>query len=118
MENEMNEARRTEERPQVRQPWARIQNESSPSAITICRGATISAGEVERVRQAMAELAKNPHAPREITLKATLHIHREYPKMLYKGKETMSVADASAEKAAVEAGFSSYDHEGFTAKED
>jgi hypothetical protein len=87
------------------------------SGITICKGATIGAAEVERVQQAMAELAKDPHAPREITLKATLHVHREYPKTLYKGKEIRQVADASAEKAAVEAGFGPYEHESFTAKE-
>lgn len=87
------------------------------SAIEICPGATISAGEVERVNQAMKELAKDAHAPREITLTATLHIHHEYPKTLYKGKETRSVADASAEEAAMEAGFGPYDHEAFTAKE-
>lgn len=86
------------------------------SAITICEGATISAGEVERVEQAMAELAKDSHAPREITLKATLHVHHEYPKTLYKGKETRSVVDIDQQAAAAKDGFGPYDHEAFTAE--
>lgn len=87
------------------------------SAITICEGATISPEEVERVHQAMKELAKDPHAPREITVKAVLHIHHEYPRVLYKGKETRSVADAGQQEAAASEGFGPYDHQAFTAKE-
>jgi len=85
--------------------------------IKVFEGATISAEEVERVQQAMLELAKDPHAPREITVKAILHVHHEYPKMLYNGKETRSVADAAEEKAAEADDFGPYDHEAFTAKE-
>lgn len=86
-------------------------------ALVICEGATISAGEVERVEAALAELAKDFHAPRSITLTATLEIYREYPKIVYKGKEHKSVANKSEEDAAASDGFGPYDHEAFTAKE-
>lgn len=84
-------------------------------AITICEGATISAVEVARVEKAMAELAKDHHAPREMTLNVTLHVHHEFPKTLYKGKETLSVAGAEEEAMAEKDGFGHYDNEAFTA---
>jgi hypothetical protein len=56
-------------------------------AIVIAEGATISALEVKRVEEALAELAKDNHAPREITLTATLHVHHEYPKHVTVGKD-------------------------------
>jgi len=86
--------------------------------IVIADGATISAGEVERVEAALKDLAeKKIDAPRDITLTATLHVHHEFPKLLYKGKESRSVADKDQEAAAAAAGFGPYDHEAFTAKE-
>ncbi len=88
-----------------------------PSEIKICEGAVISAEEVKKVQQAMLELAKDNHAPREITLKATLHVHHEFPKTLYKGKETRAVANSEEQAMAAAAGFGPYDHEAYTAKE-
>jgi hypothetical protein len=85
--------------------------------ITICEGATILPEEVERVHQAMKDLAKDPHAPRAITLKVILHIHHEYPKTLYRGKETRTVADAGQQEAAATEGFGPYDNQAFRAKE-
>lgn len=81
--------------------------------IEVCEGATIGTEEIERVAAAMAELAKDPHAPREISVKVTLHIHNEYPKMLYRGKETKSVANEKAEAAAEKEGFGPYEHKVF-----
>lgn len=82
--------------------------------IKICVGATISAAEVERVHEAMDKLEADKGAAHEMTVHVTLHLHHEYPKMLYKGKEAKSVADSDAEAAAIEDGFASYDHESFT----
>lgn len=79
------------------------------------QGATIPASEVERVEVAVRELAKDPHAPREISVKANLHVHNDYPEVLYKGKETRSVANEEEKAAAAKDGFDAYDHEAFTA---
>jgi hypothetical protein len=65
----------------------------------------------------MEDPKKDPHAPREVTLKAILHIHNDFPKMLYKGKETRTVGNADAEAAAAKDGFGPYDHEAFTTEE-
>jgi hypothetical protein len=56
-------------------------------AIIISKGASISAAEVERVEKALALLEKDNHAPREIALTATLHVHKEYPKHVTVGKD-------------------------------
>jgi len=48
---------------------------------------TIEAGGEERIRQALDALEKDPHAPREVSLKFTLHIHNEYPKHVTVGKD-------------------------------
>jgi hypothetical protein len=50
-------------------------------------GATIEAGGEEKLRKAMAELAKDTHAPREVSVKFTLHVHNEYPKHVVVGKD-------------------------------
>jgi hypothetical protein len=84
------------------------------SKIVIAGGATISALEVKRVEEALATLAKDHHAPREITLTATLSVHHEFPKVLYKGKgtkTTVSVADDAAETAARADGYGDYEHD-------
>ena len=86
-------------------------------ALTICDGAVISEQDVERVEAAIKKLAdKELGAPREITLTIPIHVHHEYPKILYKGKQPRSVANSDAEAAAAKDGFGPYDHEAFTAK--
>lgn len=83
----------------------------------ILDGATIGAEEVGRVKLALEELGKNPHAPREITVKATLHVHHDYPRLLYKGNDSRSVANTEEEAVAAKDGFGPYDHKAFTATE-
>jgi hypothetical protein len=77
--------------------------------IVVTKGAEISAVEVERITTALAALAKDPHAPKTITVTATLHVHNEYPKTLYKiegGKHiTRSGKNEEEEKAAIAEGF-------------
>jgi hypothetical protein len=51
-------------------------------------GANFAAGEEERIKKALEELGKDNHAPRELTIKVTLHVHHDYPKVLYKGAGT------------------------------
>jgi hypothetical protein len=87
-------------------------------AHTICDGAVISEQDVERVEAALKRLAdKEAGAPREITITIPIHVHHEYPKVLYKGKQTRRVQNTDEEAAAAKDGFGPYDHEAFTAKE-
>ncbi len=85
--------------------------------ITIGEGAQISAAEVERVEKAIEQLKEDKGATREMTVTVTLHLHHEYPKVVYKGKEHKAVANADEEAAAAGEGFGVYDHKAFTAKE-
>lgn len=69
----------------------------------------IAAGEEQRIQDALAALAKDPHAPREISVRFILHIHNEYPKHVTVGKDKDGVAITQivaneAEEAAVLAG--------------
>jgi hypothetical protein len=50
-------------------------------------GASISLGEEKRIKDAIDVLAKDPHAPREISVKLTLHVYNEYPKHVLVGKD-------------------------------
>jgi hypothetical protein len=50
-------------------------------------GVTPAGGEEERVKAAIAELEKDPHAAHDITVRLTLHIHREYPKHVKVGED-------------------------------
>lgn len=87
-------------------------------AITICEGAVISEQEVERVEVALRKLAdREVGAPREITLTIPIHVHHEFPKILYKGKQARNVNNADEQAAAAKDGFGPYDHQAFTAKE-
>lgn len=66
-------------------------------------GATIEAGGEKKIRTALAVLAKDPHAPREISLKFTLHVHHEYPKhvggkIVHNQTEERAAFAAAAEK--------------------
>ena len=85
------------------------------SAITICKGATISAEEVKRVEAAMAKLVEDNGANHSMTVEVILHSHNEYPKMLYKGKEVRTIDGQESEAAAAKDGFGPYDHEAFIA---
>lgn len=49
-------------------------------------GATIEAGGEEKIRKALAVLEQDTHAPREVSVKFTLHVHNEYPKHITVGK--------------------------------
>lgn len=69
-------------------------------------GASFQNGEVERVAAALNELAKDPHAPREISVKVVLRVHRDYPRHLYKENgDSIIVADSAAEEQAAENGY-------------
>lgn len=50
-------------------------------------GVYIVPGEEEKVRAALDALDKDVHAPREISVRYTLHIHREYPKHVTVGQD-------------------------------
>ena len=62
-------------------------NPLAPPPVVILGGATIGSDEVQRVQDAMNLLARDNHAPREITVTATLHVHHEYPKHITIGKD-------------------------------
>ena len=47
----------------------------------------LSADEEKKIQDALDALAKDPHAPREVSVKLTLHIHHEYPKHVTVGKD-------------------------------
>lgn len=83
------------------------------SEYEIVNGAEIDAA-IESAKQA---LEKDASSPREVTVTVKLHKHEEYPKTLYRGKETKAVADADSEAAAAKEGFGPYDHAAFIAVE-
>ena len=60
---------------------------AKPNPVVILGGATIGSEEVQRVQDAMNLLARDNHAPREITVTATLHVHHEYPKHVTVAKD-------------------------------
>jgi hypothetical protein len=69
----------------------------------------LSAEEEKRIADALDALAKDPHAPREISVKLTLHIHHEYPKHVTVGKDKddnpiVKVANNEDEEKALLAG--------------
>lgn len=77
-------------------------------------GASVSIEEIKKVSDALAELEKDPHAPRELDIHVTIHIRNEYPKMLYKGtgKSTpLSVASSDEEQKARDNGYGDYVHD-------
>jgi len=67
-------------------------------------GVSLAAGEKEKISAAMTELEQDVHAPREITVRFTLHVHRAYPKHVTIGKKddgtpiTTVVQNAEEEK--------------------
>jgi hypothetical protein len=50
-------------------------------------GASVNAGEIERVEKGIEALKKDPHAPRFLTIGVTLHVYNEYPKHITVGKD-------------------------------
>ncbi|MGH9505237.1 MAG: hypothetical protein ACRD20_20480 [Terriglobales bacterium] len=50
-------------------------------------GVDISEQEAQRVEAALTALDKDPHAPREISIKLTLHVHNEFPKHVKVGED-------------------------------
>lgn len=70
----------------------------------------LAPGEDKRISDALAELAKDPHAPRTLTVTVNLHVHNEYPKILYKGAANtpITVKDLSAEDAAIADGYGAF----------
>jgi|HubBroStandDraft_5_1064220.scaffolds.fasta_scaffold27464_3 hypothetical protein len=83
--------------------------------VTLPEGVSVSAEELAKIDAGLEALKKDAHAPREAQITITLHVHNEYPKTLYKGKETKSVKNETEETEAAKDGFGPYDHEAFTA---
>jgi len=71
-------------------------------------GAVLAPGEFQKIEKALESLAKDAHAPREISAKLVLHIHNEYPKLLYKGKKSVQVANSEEEEQATNDGFGAF----------
>jgi hypothetical protein len=69
---------------------------------TLPEGVTILPAELKRIADAMDALDQDNHAPRQISVVASLHIHQEYPKHLQFGKETRVVNNRAEELAAIE----------------
>ncbi len=75
--------------------------------MTMPEGAVFAPGEVERVGAAVKALAKDPHAPREVSVRVVLHVHNEYPKHVTTGQTekgdtvTKIVHSAKEEMAAI-----------------
>jgi hypothetical protein len=57
----------------------------------------LGADEEKRIQDALYALATDPHAPREISVKLTLHIHHEYPKHVQRDGATVVVNSAYEE---------------------
>ncbi len=70
---------------------------------------TLGAGEEKRISDAVEALKKDPHAPRELQIKVTIHVHNEYPKHLYKGKESVIVNGEDEEAAKIAEGFGKFE---------
>lgn len=68
-------------------------------------GATFFPGEQKRIAEAIEALAKDHHAPREITVRLTLHVHHEYPKHVpakdVKGNAITKIANNAEEEKAI-----------------
>jgi hypothetical protein len=69
------------------------------------KGASIHPWEEQRVKDALAALAKDPHAPRELKINVTLSVFNEYPKHVTvgqkDGKPVMKLASSAEEEKAL-----------------
>lgn len=87
--------------------------------MSLPEGAVFADGAEKQISDALEALAKDPHSPRQISVNVILNVHREYPKMLYKGEGTAKsvlVGDEAAEQSARDAGFG--EHQPEAAKEE
>jgi hypothetical protein len=50
-------------------------------------GAKLEIGEFERIEAAVRALEYDVHAPKELSVKVIVHVHREYPKHITVGKD-------------------------------
>jgi hypothetical protein len=69
-------------------------------------GASLNPADFKRIEEALKELAKDSHAPREISVKVRLHVHNEYPKHVTvgedeKGKPKIKIVNSAAEEEAL-----------------
>lgn len=53
---------------------------------------SMSLEEEKKIGDALEALAKDPHAPRELSVRLTIHIHNEYPKHITVGVDKDGVA--------------------------
>jgi hypothetical protein len=72
----------------------------------LSEGATISLVDEKRIDAALEALAKDPHAPRSISVEVGLHVHNEYPKHVTIGKDKddqpiTKVVNSAEEEAAL-----------------
>lgn len=80
--------------------------------MSLPQGASLAQGEYERIQQAVEALANDDpsksgiHAPRSLSVQVNLHVHNEFPKMVYKGKKSLVVNNQAEQENAVERGYS------------
>lgn len=77
--------------------------------ITLPEGASVAASELKKISDGIAAIEKDAHSPREVSIRVTLHVHNEYPKHLYKGKESVIVNNEEQEEKAIVEGFGKFD---------
>jgi hypothetical protein len=79
-------------------------------SLALPKGAQVTPDQLVKVSDGLAALENDPHAPRKVSIDVTLHVHNEYPKLVYKetkhGVKTETAKDEAAEKELVAAGFS------------
>jgi hypothetical protein len=78
------------------------------SRLTLPDGAAIAESEQKKIADALEALSKDSHAPRQLSVSVTLHLHNEYPKHLYRGKDLVVVNDADEEAKAEAAGYGKF----------
>ena len=70
--------------------------------------AKLAPGELARVKAAAKALEEDEKAPKELTVRVLLHLHREYPKHVTVGKDKegnaiTKIANSAEEEAALSA---------------
>lgn len=91
---------------QATKSWAGAKTAKQPE-----KSYRLAPGEDKQIADALAELVKDPHAPRSLSVKVNLHVHNEYPKLLYKGvggKDSVTVKDAAGEEQAIADGYGAF----------
>lgn len=69
---------------------------------------TLLPGEQEKIDAAKAALVADVHAPREVSVSYSLHIHNDFPLMLYKDGKTVIVNNQEDADAAVADGWGGF----------